>query len=193
MVSLSDSYAETTDLLDAGKTKAAAEEFSRHFTPPLKKLYSEAGQVYPLRFANAKAWCEWTKRFYTLTRETEDCLAENRRREARTLLEALRKHVYDLHVETKTQKTNDYVYALHLYASEKRPDALRLRATNEGLAKAEPSAKAEAEPEFFEESKKAWQGQTGKALAQDKVPLRQKKKLRKAANRFYREFGVQFQ
>lgn len=193
MTSLSESYAKTHDLLEDGKCSEATEEFKRHFTPHLKKLYSEAGETYPLRFARAKEWCVWTRNLYLLTRQTERSLGNNESKEALELLAALRKHLYDLHVETGNQKTNDYIYAFHRQAWETPPDTDALEAIGKALAKADLSDKAKTEPETYAKSREAWAAKTGKILENGKVSVFQRRNLRGAADKLYREYGIQFQ
>jgi hypothetical protein len=76
MNDLSESYATSLDLVEKDKPAEAKDQFSRGFVLTVKKLYSEAGQTYPVRFAKAECWTAWTKKLYVLTRKAEDAFGK---------------------------------------------------------------------------------------------------------------------
>ena len=192
MVALSESYAKTSGLLDAGKTDEAATEFRKGFVQTIKKLYSEASQTYPLRFSKIGEWCGWINGVYILTGKADKALEAKNVDDARKLLADLRKYFYDLHAKTETLKSNDFIYAYLMEATGQAPDAAKLKSTAEALEKAEPSAKAKAAAEAYQKARTEWSQAAG-ISGDGKVDAKTIEPLRKATESFYRAFGIQFE
>jgi hypothetical protein len=69
VISLSDSYGRTLDLLESNTPKEAAKEFRNGFVKTIKKLYSKASENYPARFSKGRDWRGWARNLYILTRK----------------------------------------------------------------------------------------------------------------------------
>ena len=193
MLKLSESYVKTSDLLAEGKTEDAAKEFSTNFVVTMKKLYSEAAEVYPLRFSQIDEWCTWTKRVYIWTRRTEEALKSGKREDAEKYLPLFREYFYVMHEESKVLKSNDHLYAFHKELTGESPSADALSKAKAAFEKGEPSMRAKAESEAFDTAKKAWLEQVSPALQGGSLGAEQLEALRAATGPFYREFGIQFE
>jgi len=121
MVSLSDVYVRTLDLLNEKKAKEASALFGNQFVTGIKKLYSEVAETYPERFAKTDNWCVWTRHLYMLTRMTEDALGKNDQEKVREYLVFLREHFNVLHVKAEFLNKNDFIYNYHLKLSSDDP------------------------------------------------------------------------
>jgi hypothetical protein len=192
MVRLSESYVRTTDLLAEGKTEEAYVEFRRNFVHPMKKLYSEADEVYPPRFQKTDDWCKWTKQLYILTRRMEDAL-EAGKRDAAEYAPRLRAHFHALHDEAQVLKSNDLIYAFREALNGPAVSADTLAELKAALEKAEPSMKAQAEAAAYEQARQAWLEQVSPVLGSGSVEARHAAELRAVTESFYRAFGVQFE
>ena len=99
MSHLAESYLKTLVFLDGGQVEHAVLEYRKGYLANVKKLYSEAAETYPVRFSKAEHWCVWTKKLYTLSRQTEEALKRQDAEKALKLLEQARNHFYALHKE----------------------------------------------------------------------------------------------
>lgn len=193
MVTLSESYAKTIELVEAGKIDAAAKEYSENFSSTVKKMFSNTAKTYPLRFSKVDNWCEWMKDVYVKTRQAEDALAAGDKDKALAALAAIREHMNVLHVRAQALKSNDYIYALEQQAKKSQPDAAAMSRLAAGLAQAAPSAKAKAEAESYTGAKQAWEKGAGAALKDGKIEAGEIKRLRADTSRFYKAYGIQFE
>ena len=193
MTALSDSYIKSLDLLQKKKTEDAAKEFSQGFVATVKKLYSEAASTYPARFSKVDDWCTWTKNLYVLTRQAEDSLGRGKKKEALGRLARLREHFDTLHVKAQVRKTNDYIYAFRRMLEKGKTEAKQVSGLLNALDKAEPSAKAKAKAEDYAKARAEWSKQVATAMEDGKILKRKLKKLRASTEKFYREFGIQFE
>jgi hypothetical protein len=192
MATLSKSYLQTLSLLDQGTPTEAYKEFKTGFVTHAKKLYAEAGKTYPLRFSKMKNWCDWTKRFYVLTRHTEDALKKGQADKAREILASLRAHLHVLHVRAQLQKSNDYIYAYRATLLEDKPVAADLSAIQSLLEKAEPSTKAKASGDKYGEAKSDWSTIVTSLLQDGVLDPDEIQPLRTTTETFYQDFGAQF-
>lgn len=192
---MSEGYAGTLGSLDAGKAEEASRLFKRRCVQAVKKLYAEAAETYPVRFSGAEDydWCAWTRQLYVLTRRIEDALEQGRLDEAIERLPGLREHFYGLHVEAKTLKANDHIYAYLRELLDDAPSLDDLVEIQEFLSKAEPSAKALAEGEAYERAKSRWTEAVGVIVDDGAIDSAELPALREASQRFYEEFGIQFE
>ena len=193
MSALSESYVATLSLLDNGDVQSAASQFESNFVAVSKKLYSEAASIYPLRFSKMKDWCDWTKRFYSLTRKTQTALGNRQTEEARSLLSDLRGHFLFLHTASTTQKSNDYIYAYLLETRADRPETMELAWLQTLVEFGKPAAKARASPTEFAKAESAWSDQIALVMRDGSLEDGELELLRVATARFYRDFGVQFE
>lgn len=199
MVKLSDSYAKTVDLVEAGNYPEASKEYGANFVPVMKKLYSEAAEIYPPRFSKVDEWCKWTKRVYIFTRRTEETLeaaaeaGSAEPEQAMKYLMALREYFYFLHDDSEYLRSSDFIYAFHKELLDEQPDAARLRSLIEALEEAEPSMNAAADADAYGAVRKEWAGKVTPLLdggAPEGDALTQ---LRDATKPFYRQYGIQFE
>jgi len=199
MLQLSEGYAVTLSLVEEGKTEEAYDVFREDFVAPFKKLYSEAAEIYPLRFSKIEEWCKWTKRTYIWTRKTEDLLkgaeggGEVDREEAVKYLLVLREHFYVMHREAKILKSNDYIYSFYKELLADEPELAALKAARDALDRADPSMKATAESDAFATAKSAWLGNVAPILDGPALAPAQLDQLRTSTGPFYRAFGMQFE
>lgn len=193
MSALSEGYTATLSHLDDGAVQAAADQFKSKFVAVTEKLYSETASIYPLRFSKMKDWCDWTKRFYSLTLKTQTALGKGRAEEARSLLSDLRSHFHFLHTTSTTQKSNDFIYAYLLETRADQPEIMELAWLQTLIEFGKPSAKAKAAPAEFAKAESAWSDQIAAVLQDGSLVDGELELLRAATGRFYRDFGVQFE
>ncbi|HEX2971660.1 MAG TPA: hypothetical protein VHP11_04975 [Tepidisphaeraceae bacterium] len=190
---LSASNEKTLALLDANQAKAARDEFRTRFVPTVKKIYTEAPQTYPTRFAKINDWCSWVKNLYTVSLKADRALAANNTTEATQLLAALREHFYSLHRETETLKANDWIYAFVTASAKEKPTVDELKALRDAVEKAPLSTKAQANADAFNKAKADWLAQVDPVLKGGSLDASKLQSLRTASDTFYRAFGVQFE
>ena len=193
MKALSESYARTFDLLKAGKTSDAAKEFASKFSTTVDDLYSKAAQTYPVRFSKMTDWCTWADQLVAKTKEARAALDTGQSEEAMKKMELLRRHFYAMHVEAKTLKANDYIYAFRTIAGGAKPDAEKLGALVGYVQKAEPSFNAKAQAPDYAQAMKAWSACVEPILKEKKIGDGQIKPLRDATETLYRAYGIQFE
>lgn len=191
---LSESYARALDFLDRGETAAAVSEFRKTFVWNVKKLYAEAGNTYPVRYANAPCWSDWTKRLYILTRKVEDALVNGDTAAARKLLPELRAHFYELHVQAGQKRVNDIIYALELEAESGNVSVATLKAAQEQMRDAAPSRKAKADAQAYDAARKAWLDAVAPVLAgAQELTENQREQVLGATRTFYQAYGAEFE
>ncbi|MGE5611414.1 MAG: hypothetical protein ACM359_19350 [Bacillota bacterium] len=193
MSTLSDSYEKTQAHLDANRAKEAREEFRTRFVPTVKKIYTEAPQTYPTRFAKINDWCAWVRTLYATSLKAERALASNNIAEAKELLAALREHFYSLHRETETLKVNDWIYAFVTAAAKEKPTVGELKKLRDAMDKADLSAKALADDNGFSKAQADWQAKVDAALKDGSLDSSELQLIRASSETFYRAFGVQFE
>jgi len=193
MVLLAESYVKTLDLLQEERAIEASQEFKRNFVQPVKKLYSEAAEVYPPRFSKVDDWCAWTKRLYVLTRKAENALRDGQTQQALAELSRLREHFYLLHVEAETQKSNDYIYAFLMRAQAEHPDAAELNSLATLVMDAEPCRSTGADADGYEKARSDWSSTVTALLEDGTIDADEIGPLREITYDFYRSFGVQFE
>lgn len=238
MESLSQTYVETLDLLDKDKGEEAHKLFKEKFLSTVKDMYAEVAETYPIRFSKTDNWCVWTKQLYTLTRMTERALEKKEKENAVKMLVFLREHFNVLHEKADFQRSNDFIYALHLRINAENPvfaDIPRIREKLGGataqfvrqcscgknhetdpdckkvvvdpkapmpeqvkvyrslVEKAEPSAKAKANAEVYEKAQKGWLASVDKILEDNEINQDEMDSLRKETEKFFNEFGIQFE
>ena len=192
MSAMSEGYVQTLDSLERGGSPDLTFEFRKGLVVPVKKLYAEAAETYPVRFSKVNDWCAWTKQLYILTRKAEDALAQGRMEDAKQDLAALRDHLDALHNETGVIKSNDRLYAFWKALNADTPDLERLKALRKAIEEAEPSAKAKAEADAYEKAKSEWSTQVAPLLDGGALQPEQVKELRERTKTFYRAYGIQF-
>ncbi len=190
MDKMSVSYAKTMTLLDADDLEKASKEYKAGFNQEVKKLYSESAKVYPLRYSKVKDWCAWTKVLYITSRKTEIALDKGKKELALKNLAALRKHFYSLHVETKTEKASDYIYAFRDKANADQLEPAKLKSLYDLLLTAPPSGAAAKAQEKFDEARDAWSAQIEPLLQDDKIEEAEVAVLRSAAEDLYGKYGM---
>ena len=190
---LATSYLKTLVHLDDGKLEEATLEYRKGYVANVKKLYSEAGTTYPLRFSKAEHWCVWTKRLYVLSRQTEEALKARNSKKALTLLEQARGHFYALHKETGTLHCNDLIYAFRTEAVKGEPSQEQLQGIVKLLEKAEPSCVVRKKSEEYAEAKDTWKRAITPLLDDGRIDSSEQNSLHKASEAFYRAFGIQYE
>lgn len=190
---LSDSYEKTQAHLEANRVKEARDEFRTRFVPTVKKIYTEAPQTYPTRFAKINDWCAWVRTLYATSLTAERALAGNDSAKAAGLLAALRDHFYNLHRETETLRVNDWIYAFVTAANTGTPAVGELKKMRDSVDKAELSVKAKANGDAFGKAMAEWQATVDAALKDGSLEASELQSIRTASEAFYRAFGVQFE
>lgn len=159
----------------------------------VKRLYSEAGSTYPVRFSKAEHWCVWTKKLYVLSRQTEEALKVRDAKKALKLLEQMRGHFYALHKETETFHCNDLIYAFRAEAAKSEPSEEQLQGIVRRLEKVEPSCVARKKPKEYAKAKDAWKKAVAPLLNDGRIDSAEQDSLHKASEAFYRAFGIQYE
>lgn len=199
MTKLSGSYATTLDYLEDGDMKGAASEYRNHFVPAMKKLYSEAAEVYPVRFEKIDEWCVWTKRVYIFTRKAEQLFRKIEKgeevdpNEVRKYLLLLREYFRSMHEEAQRLRANDYVFAFYKELLADDVSAAKLKEIRAALDGAKPSMKIEASPGAYEKAKTEWVEAVDPVLSKGTLNQEELAELRRATKPFYREFGLHFE
>jgi len=193
MNDLSESYATSLDLLEQDKSAEAKDQFRRGFVMTVKKLYSEAGQTYPVRFAKSECWSAWTKKLYIVTRKAEIAFGKGDLDQARILLPELRRHFYDLHKSVGQQKSNDNIYAFLVMLDDEKLSADKLKSALEAVETAELALKAKAETEVYSQVKTSWKQQVESVLSSGKLDKDQRDRLRLSTVALYKAYGIQFE
>jgi hypothetical protein len=193
MSNLAGSYLKTLVFLDDEKVGQAALEYRKGYMANVKKLYSEAAKTYPLRFSKAEHWCVWTKKLYTLSRQTEEALKKEDAKKALTLLEEARKHFYALHKETETFHCNDHIYEFRMEALKSELSGKKLNDIMKRLDEAEPSCIARKKSKEYIEAKDRWKRDVTPLLDDGRIEESEQELLRKVSETFYRAFGIQFE
>lgn len=199
MDALSESYAKTLVHLESDAATNAYTEFRTGARMTVKKLYSEAASVYPLRFARIGEWCVWTRELFKLSARIETSLAAVPAKgsagwnESGDMLESLRKHFWTLHAKTETLAANDYIYAFRQAANKAEPDVAALKEAMKALGGAPASRTAKARPADYQKAKADWEKAVAQMLADDALGADEVKPLREAAETFYCGFGIQFE
>ena len=138
---LTESYVQSLDLLDQGKTEEAVYTYRAKFLLTVKQLFSEAVDVYPLRFEKAICWTAWTKKLYQLSHKIENALKAGETDDARELLLELRRHFYDLHHQCDSVKNNDALFAVMELMNREDVTVKQLAKAIDVLLAAEPCRK----------------------------------------------------
>ncbi|MCP4642738.1 MAG: hypothetical protein GY851_19990 [bacterium] len=196
MVSLSGSLAKTIALLEEDKPAEAAQEYKRRFVPTMKKLYSEAAEVYPVRFSKAKEWCAWTKRLYIWTRKAEDTLTRTEKGEtdgAVPFLLVFREYFFVLHEETGQLACGDHIYLFYKELLQKSPKMAVLKKAVAGLEKAKPSMKAKGGAEAYAKAKAAWLDQVSPVLDAGALGSAEVAQLVEMTKPFFMAYGLPFE
>lgn len=194
MKALSDSYVKTLEFLKANKPEEASKEFTENFVAVVKKLFSETENTYPPKFSkNSDCWCTWVKELYKITVTTDKILKKNEVENANKMLSMLREHFYKIHVETKTELSNDFIYTFNINTNKDTVDVKALKSVLEQLDKAELSAKAKANEENFKKAKSDWLSKVSELLKTDTIAPESLTSLRQVTEKFYNEFGIQFE
>jgi len=192
---LSGCYVVITDRMDEKKIGEAAQEYKIGFSPTIKKMYTELSSTAPARFVkiNSEDWGDWIRQFYIKTSKTGTALTESNADEANKGLAGLREWVYTLHEKAGLKKSNDVIFAFNkMAASEKPADAELVKLAAE-LDKAGPSLDAKAKADAFAKAKAEWKTVADPILKDGKVAPAELAPLRKASEKFYKAFGVQFE
>lgn len=187
---MSKSYVATLDLLEDGEQAQAYEEFRLRFVPTVKRLYSEAARVHPVRFTGIDDWCAWSRKLYVLAQKAQDTMEAGDFEEAKLLLGDIRYHFYALHDQTNTRKANDIIFAFQRYLEGDAPDAAQLDALREEMASAAVPAAAGSRKGEFEAMRAKWVKKADGALTNDGIRRFRRRGLRKATERFYEDFGL---
>jgi hypothetical protein len=203
---LSDSYVRTLRLQEAGETSEASVEFQEEFYTEIKKVYSEAACTAPKRFVDSKDWSAWLRRVYALSVKTNKSLraAANlsegspeaiakARKDAASGLRALRSCFHVLHTDTKTLKSNDYIYGFYDEVMKETPEVGALETLREAMDKAEFSVSAIADVDAFQEAKAEWASKTDPILADGRIEPSERCLLRRATEVFHRAYGERFE
>jgi hypothetical protein len=193
MKDLSESYAKSLDLLEQDKPAEAKDQFRRGFVLTIKKLYSEAAQTYPVRFAKAECWTDWTKKLYITTRKAEDAFGKGDIDQARILLPELRRHFYDLHKGVGQQKSNDNIYAFLVMLDDEKLSTEKLKSALDAVENAELAIKAKAGTEAYTQAKTSWKQQVESVLSGGKLDKEQRDQLRVSTLALYKAYGIQFE
>lgn len=198
MTSLSTSYEKTLDLIETGKPAQASAEYRKGILLTVKRLYSEAGETYPLRFEKMENWCVWTRQLYILSVRIDKALRKTptdkaAAKESNQLLADLRGHFYLLHKKTKTQNGNDIIYALDQTITKPQPSVQALQKLRDALETTPPPVKAEKKPEKFQEEIAAWTKQFDSTVKDNAIDPIELKTLQKITKTLYHSQGRVFE
>jgi len=203
---LSDSYVRTLRLQESGQASEASVEFQEEFYTEIKKVYSEAACTAPKRFVDSKDWSAWLRRAYALSVKTNQSLRAaagtsegpseaitKARNDAVNGLRALRSCFHVLHLDTKTLKSNDYIYGFYEEVMKETPEAVELKALREAMDKAELSVVAKAGVEVYEKAKAEWAAKIDPLLADGAIQPSELESLRTLTASFCRAYGDQLE
>lgn len=190
---LNSSYLKTRELLSAGKTKEAYEEFHVNFLQAVKKIYSEASATYPTRFNKVENWCSWVKELYVNSGKADKALANAQIEEAHKLLAALREEFFNLHKEAGIAQANDVVYAIRTEAAKDKPSAEEIKGLSAKLAEAKPSSKSRMAAADFTGACGKFMEAANPLVADGKIEPAEVAPLRNAAEQLYEAFGVELE
>lgn len=190
---LSDSYAQSLDLLEQGKTDDATMKYRAGFVFTVKQLFSEAADVYPVRFEKAACWSAWTRRLYRLTREAEDALVAGKIDEANKLLPELRRHFYDLNKQSNTIKSNDALFAVMDAMAMDDAAAEMISGALDTLVNADPDRKVKAEGDAYLKAREEWLAGIRPALEDARLTPEERGEIRRATAPFYNTYGRSFE
>ena len=196
---LSDGFAATVDLLEAGVPKEALDAYRGKFLVTVKDLYSEASTTQPGRFEKIEDWSAWARGLYVESVKTDKALAalpEKGSADASASLaklDSLRAQFVKLHQETGTQSSCDFIYALRMECKKDQPSAEALKKIQASLDKAPAAKKAAAKAAAYAAAKAEWDKAVTPLLAKGAIPADAVAGLREAAEKFYKAFGVQLE
>jgi hypothetical protein len=190
---LTESYAQSLELLDEGKTEEAVYTYRSRFLLTVKQLFSEAADVYPLRFENTICWTDWTKKLYQLSHKAEGALKAGEIDEARDLLLELRRHFYDLHNQCDLIKNNDALFAVMEMLNREDVTAKQITEAVDVLLAAEPCRKAKAENEAYGQTLNQWLAEVKPILEKDNLSENDRARFRDITQPFYKLYALQFE
>jgi hypothetical protein len=193
MAALSESYAKTCAFVEAGKVPEAAGELASNFAPKVEELFGLCEQTYPPRFSKVDDWCTWIKQLVALSRRAQKEMRNGSAPEAAKDLELLRRHFYTMHGEAARLASNDFIYAFRTMLAAPSPDVAKLTTVRDYLGKAAPSAKASADKAAFGAARKEWAAAVAPVLAKGTGDAETLKSARAATEKFYRDYGIQFE
>lgn len=190
---LNSSYLKTLELLSAGKTREAYQEFHVNFLQAAKKIYSEASEACPARFSKVENWSSWVKGLYVNSGKADKALADARIEEARKLLAALREAFFNLHKEAGIAQANDVVYAIRVEAAKENPSAEEIKSLSAKLAEAKPSSKSRTAAADFAGACGKFAEAANPLTADGRIEPAEIAPLRQAAEQLYKAFGVELE
>jgi len=203
---LSGSYVRTLQLQESGRTDEASVEFQERFFTEIKKVYSEAACTAPKRFVDSKDWSAWLRRVYALSVKTNKSLraAANppegsseaitkAREDAANGLRALRSCFHVLHSDTKTLKSNDYIYGFYEEVMKETLEVGELKTLRAAMDKAELSVAAKADVEAYQKAKAEWAAEVDPIFSDERIDRSERDLLRTATEAFHRAYGERFE
>jgi hypothetical protein len=205
MRAFSASYVRAVALCEKGDLGAAHVEFRKGCFPAVQRLHDGSSLPHRRRLKSEEAWRSWTRNLWRLTAQAATALdlranepktpkeQDRIRAEALKALQSIRRHVHALHVEMRTVKSNDCIYALNEEASRNQPGIEEFSKWREALKRAECSLKATARPEEYEKALGDWDVKIGPILEDDVIKPEELGSLRAATRTLYRAFGRQFE
>jgi hypothetical protein len=195
MMDLGRSYSKTLSLLEQDKPDEALAEYRAGCLASVKKLYSEAASIYPVRFSKAQTWCVWTKKLYVLSVKVEKALRAKQSKPARTLLAEMRTHFYLLHQETLTLNSNDWIHAFHVEVRKDTPSMPELKNIMSKFGQAKPCLLAQDKnvAQLYDLAKDTWLKTVTPILKVDTLSDEDLTTLRDASGPFHKMYGLQFE
>jgi len=199
-VKLSASYRKTVFSLKEGKTTAASREFKTFFAPEVKKLYTETAETAPKIYIDDCNWNEKIKILYITTQKTAVFLEKRDVKNSKAGLESLREFFYKLHTDNKINIASDAIYAFRKELNEfppgktltKKQTAI-LSSLKSKIFQAAPSEAMKKDKGKFNAEANAWSDAAGRILSRKKIDAPQIKLLRDSTEKFYFNYGMDFE
>ncbi len=190
---LTEGYAQTLLLLEEDQPDEAIQQYRTGVAFTVKQLFSEAADVYPLRFEGAVCWSDWTRQLYRLTIRTEQAFAAGKLEEAVVLLTELRRHFYELHRQCNSVKRSNALFAVMDVMNMEDAGAQAIAEAVELLLRADSSQEAEEEDDAYQQARDHWLAQVRPALAHTPFTDNDRLVMRQATAPFYKAYGLRFE
>ena len=195
------SYCKIKQLLDQNKSDEAYEEFTAHFVDATEKFANEAGNIAPASFQADRLWPRRVQFFLSLAKDLERSLKKRDITAARYALARIRKFFYVLHTENGIWLTNDAIY---LFKQEvdgiaannfdlKSFNADNLEKTRANILKARASVKVRSNRKAYDTALKQWWREVDTIMDVKPMTRQALARLKIVTDKFYGEYGIDFE
>lgn len=192
MNDISSSFDKITNFIQKSEIKEASKEYKKIFAPTVKNLYLEAERNNPFEILDNKDWASWAETLNEYSQRGMTAFRQDKKDRVEANLNKIRDHFYKLRVNTYSQQSNDYIYALYDILNEEMPKAQDITEINELLKKSILSAKADKNRTEYEKVKNNWLKISDEVVKDCDLDEKELKSLREEIQKFYLQYGVQF-